>query len=417
MSWVSLICFGACLGISLSWFRRGADLLSPARLFGFIWSLAIGLADLKFSALQHEWTAESWLLLLAGIGAFLVGTFIAYVLNLEKELVSIPAMRKLLRKEELHEGRLFWLICLSFVVYGASYLANFLVRGWLPVDVIGTSISRVDFNVSGLTLFLYTATFIIFLIFLYFILVPSNKVRKAILIVMSLVAVGSFFLLLMRYPIILATMMCFTVLYYATNRIRLRTAVPLFVAVTAFFYWISSLRLSHVVSTYLYSVSKMRFSKDYAILTEPYMYVVANLENFARSVKVSDYHTYGYFTFDFITAITGLKYWVIDYFGFERTPYLTSNYNTYTAFWWFYSDFGVIGLALIPLVLGLSIGMLYYRMRTKPSVKNVTAYSIMVFVMFISYFNFPFAFLWFQYLMLALYFFLRWTLVSRKAHI
>jgi hypothetical protein len=35
--------------------------------------------------------------------------------------------------------------------------------------------------------------------------------------------------------------------------------------------------------------------------------------------------------------------------------------------------------------------------------------------MFISYFNFPIAFLWFEYNVLALYWLLRWTIVPRTA--
>ncbi len=414
MNSVSVICFGICIAIFLSVFRQKADLLSPARLFGFIWCLSIGLAELKFSALQHSWSPESWVLLLTGVGAFLIGTFVAYVLNFQTEILSLGEIRNRLKHERVEEGRLFWLIIASFIIYASAYYANYRVRGWLPVDVIGTAISRVDFNVSGLTLWLYTATFILFFVMLYFLLVRGSRGKKVILAVIFAVTVGSFFLLLMRYPIIMAIVIGFTVLYYSTRYIRLQTALPLFLAVTGFFFWISSLRFTTVVSTYLYSVSKMKFPKEYAFLTEPYMYVVTNLENFARSVDKADYHTFGYFTLDFVTAIAGLKYWALEYFQFSRTPYLTSNYNTYTAFWWFYSDFGAIGLALIPLCLGFGTGLLYYRMRTEPSIKNITAYAVAVFCMFISYFNFPFAFLWFVLNLLALYLFMRWTLVPRE---
>lgn len=411
MNWVSLICFAVCVGILLSTIRRGADLLSPGRIFGFIWCLAIGLTELKWSALQEDWHAESWVLLLIGLGAFLLGIFAAYVLNLHTELVPTRKMRVLLKGQQIREGRLFLLICISTLVYLTAYIVNYYSRGWLPIQTIGTAISRVDFNVSGLTLFLYVAAFIMFSTFLYYLLVRGHKRKKAILAMIFLVTFGSFALLLMRYPIIMVSVICFTVLYYATNHIRWRTALPLIGVVGAFFFWISSLRFSHVVSTYLFSVSKMRIPKEYAFVTEPYMYLVTNLENFARSVRLADYHTYGYFTFDFVTAISGLKYWALEYFNFERMPYLTSNYNTYTAFWWFYSDFGVFGLALIPLVLGVAIGLVYYRMRSRPTIRNVTAYGVMVFVMVISYFNFPLAFLWFQLNILALYLFLRWTLI------
>jgi oligosaccharide repeat unit polymerase len=212
----------------------------------------------------------------------------------------------------------------------------------------------------------------------------------------------------------MAAMICFTLLYYATHRIRLKTALPLFLVVAGFFYWIASLRLGSLVATYTYYAAKMTFSKSFALLTEPYMYMVMNLENFARAVNRLDHFTYGYFTFDFIGAAAGLKYWLSDYFGIDRLPYLVSGYNTYTAFWSFYRDFGVPGLVLIPFVLGLSIGLVYYRMRRQPSIKNVTAYGVLVFVMFISYFNFPLAFLWFEYNALALYGLLRWTIVPRS---
>ena len=191
----------------------------------------------------------------------------------------------------------------------------------------------------------------------------------------------------------------------------------MFSCVIGFFYWISSIRLSNVVATYLYTISKMKFPKKYAFFTEPYMYFVMNLENFARSVNKLDHHTYGYYTFDFVTAISGLKYWIYNYFNMNRFLYLESSYNTYTALWWFFIDFGVLGLALIPWLLGLSTGSLYYRMRSRPSLKNITAYGVMVFVMVISFFNFPFSFLWFEYNLLMMYLFLRWTIMRREEYV
>ena len=416
MSWVSLICFAICFGIVLSIFRREADLLSPARVFGFIWSLAIGLTDLKLSALQHAWNLESWAILLIPLVAFLTGTFITYVLNFDGELVPIRTMRQLLRTEEVREGRLFWFILLAAVTYAVSYLVIFLVKGWLPIFVIGTRTSRVEFNIIGFTVFLYSAGFIVFFTLIYYLVGRGKRSRKIILGITALVTVGSYFLLLQRFQIIMAAIICFILLYYATNYIRFRTALPLLAVVTTFFYWISSLRFSHVVSTYIYSVSKMRFSKDYALLTEPYMYLVLNLENFAHSVNRLDHHTFGYFTFDFIVSIAGLENWAGEYFRLDRTPYLTNPYyNTYTAFWPFHRDFGIIGLALIPLLLGLTSGILYYRMRICPSLKSVTAYGVIFFVIVISFFVFPISFLWFQYNMLALYLILRFTVIPRTS--
>ena len=409
VSWISVLCFGAAAAIIISMFRSSADPLSPARIFGLIWSLSVGLTDLKLSGFQHDWSFEAWCLLLIAVGSFLTGTFVAFVGNMNTNLIPLSEMRQMLMTEKIREGRLFWLICFGSFVYLVAFYVNFLVKGWIPILTVGTNVSRVDFNVSGLTLFLYTAVFVIFFTVLYYVMVPENKAKKAALTSILLVVVGSFLLLIIRYPIILTAVICVTFLYYSTHYIRLRTALPVLIVVVSFFYWISSLRFSHVISSFLYYVSKMRFSKDYAFLTEPYMYISMNLENFARGVSRLDSYTFGYFTFDFVTALSGLKYWAMEYFKLDRTPFLGSNYNTYTAFWWFYNDFGVIGLAAIPFLLGLGIGITYYRLRTKPTLTKVALYGIMVFVLFISYFNFPVSFLWFQYNILVILLGLRWV--------
>ncbi|MBX2991933.1 MAG: oligosaccharide repeat unit polymerase [Bacteroidetes bacterium] len=411
MSWVSVVCFAVCAGILVSFLKRGSDILSPGRLFGFIWCLSIGLTELKFSALQHEWRIEGWVLLLTGVGAFLIGIFGAFVLNLDKRLVPISEMRQSLRREKVRERLLFLLICIAVAAYAISYLVIFLAKGWLPIFVVGTKTSRVEFNVIGFTVLLYSAGFIVFFTLLYTLLVPDQKRRKAVLIVLSVLTMGSYFLLLQRFQVIMAAVMCLTFLYYATHHIRVRTVVPLLMAVTGFFYWIMSLRLGSLVASYTYWVSKMTIPIDFAFITEPYMYIVTNMENFARSVHLLDHHTFGYFTFDFIVSITGLEGWSAQYFNIDRTPYITSYYNTYTAFWPFYRDFGVIGLAVVPLILGFVSGTLYYKMRIAPSIKSVTAYSVMVFVMLISFFVFPISFLWFQYNLLAMYWILRLTMV------
>ncbi len=416
MSWIAWICIGVFLGIILSAFRREADLLSPARVFGLVWSLAIGLTELKLSRYQGDWNAQSWALLLIGMGAFLVGIFVSYILNLGKQLVPISAMRRDLREEQVFEERLFKAIWISVVVYAVSYVVIYLVRGFLPVFAVGTKTSRVDFYVFGFGVLINSTAYIIFFTLLYHLLIRGNKKRKRYLTLLTVLAVGSYFLLLQRFQIIMAAVMCFTLLYYATHRIRLKTALPFLLAVTGFFYWIATLRLGSLLATYTYYSSRMKFSRALAFLTEPYMYVVMNLENFARSVNRLEHFTYGYFTFDSIVSTTGIEKWAGEYFGVDRYPFLVSGYNTYTAFWVMYRDFGVFGLLVIPLLLGLGAGLLYYRMRTDPTIAKVTAYSVMVFVMFVSFFVFPIPFLWFEYNLLALYLILRWTMKPRKTN-
>jgi oligosaccharide repeat unit polymerase len=414
MTWGSVACFAVLACILLSMIRKGADPVSPARVFGAIWTLALGLVQLKLSALQRDWEIESWLLLLIGIGAYLVGAFCMYVLNVDKPLQPISAMRTMLRTTELDDRKLFRLICISVLVYGVSYVVIYAVKGFLPVFVVGTKISRVDFYVFGFGVLINSTAFIIFFTVLYAVLVRGRKAQKLLLAFLATISLGSYFLLLQRFQVIMSVVLCFVLLYYATTYVRLRTALLPFALGAGVFYWISSLRFSNVVATFLYSTSKMRFTKTYAMLTEPYMYVVMNLENFANAAARLEQHTYGYFSLDFIVAFFGLKYPLQDYFVIDRFPFLFSSYNTYTAFWWFYEDFGIPGLAIIPFLLGTGTAWVYYKMRRAPSIPNVTAYGMMIFTSSISFFVFPIAFLWFEYNALALYLILRWTLKPRR---
>jgi oligosaccharide repeat unit polymerase len=114
-----------------------------------------------------------------------------------------------------------------------------------------------------------------------------------------------------------------------------------------------------------------------------------NLENFARAVDKLDFHLYGYFLMDPLLALVGLKHWLAEYFSIERLPFLISGYNTFTFHWWYYYDFGVIGVALLPFLTGMVTAHLYDRLRTHPEPLHMMMYAACVLLMVISYFMNP----------------------------
>jgi len=413
VGWVSILAFVVCFGIVLSGFRKNADPFSPGRVFGLIWGLSIGLADLKFSGFQHEWRTTSWILLLLAVVAFFVGTFAAYVVFLRRPLMPLRRIREVLGKEVIHESRLFWVTLASGIVYAVAYVLNYLAKGWLPIEAAARDMSRTEFNVTGLTFLIYLVPSVLYFVILYFVKVKGARAKKLLLGVFGLMILISFLLFVSRFQIMMLAVVSFTFFFYATKHVRLRTAMIALFGAAGFFFWISSIRWSSFVAEFLYWSSRMKFPRDYAFLTEPYMYFVMNLENFARAVQKLEQFSYGYYTFDFITAIAGLKYWVYEYFNFERLPFLVSGYNTYTSFWLFYRDFGVIGLVAFPFLLGFGTALLYYRMRSMPSLRNVTAYGVMLFVITMSFFVFPLSFLWFEFNLLLIYVALRWTTIPR----
>jgi oligosaccharide repeat unit polymerase len=399
MNLTSGFCFGVCLLCIVSSFRRDADPFSPGRVFTVIWSLAIGLVELKFSRLQEIWPAEVWFQVLLGPLAFLTGIFITYVLNLNTPVLGKDQIRRVWRTRELQADRLFWIVVLLFALYAVAFLIILVIKGTTPpLFSLRPGTARLEFTMWGVGLFLHHVAPIMFLSVVFAVAVRGHRTRKWILAGMTLVSVLTYFTLLQRYQLMMGATMAFGLTYYTTRHIRWSTILPYLLGSVGLFYWVSTLRSAmNLFLVYLYRESKMTFPVAYAWATEPYMYVSMNLEDLARGIARLDHHTYGYYSFNFLVSLSGLKHWIESYFVLDDTPYIVSGYNTYTAFWVYYRDFGDFGLLLLPLIAGLIIGTLYYAMRREPTLDRISLYSLCIFVMLISFFNNPLSLLWFVY--------------------
>ncbi|OGU61203.1 MAG: hypothetical protein A2V66_12735 [Ignavibacteria bacterium RBG_13_36_8] len=332
----------------------------------------------------------------------MIGVMLVYIFKFDKNVWRIDYLRIYKGFFEIDKYKLFRVILVLFILFVVSYIVIFLKTGEIPVFAAKPWKARAEFTMFGVGLFLHNVVLIVFFSGVYFVLESGNKFRKFILILLSLISIVLYAATLQRYQIFLAIFMVVALLYYSTSRINFKTTLITGVIIVGFFYLVSSFRLGEFVIYILYQISKMKFSPDYAIFTEPYMYVVMNLENFARSITKIDSYTYGYYTFDFLTAITGIKHWISEYFYLNETPFLISSFNTYSAFWTFYRDFGVLGIFIIPFVGGISISSFYYSFRLKPTLLRCALYGMLMFGIIFSFFNSLFGFLWFIYNFLVL---------------
>ena len=377
MTLISWICFFILFLILLSMFRKGADVLSPARVFGFVWAMAIGLADLKLSGFQHTWSLYSWIVLLSGVFALLIGIFIFFVSSVNKPLLSIQEIRERLVTtvpERIDVSKLFKCIIFLFVAYLVSYVIEVMIEGNVPLFSPRPDILRVEFGVFGLHLIVNAMMSVVLLAVEYLLLAPRTGHRKLVVNLIIFISIVTYLFLLQRYTFFVVIVIAVVMIYYCSWYLRPRNLIPFAAVFVTLLYWINSIRSARYVQAYLYLNSKMRFSKSYWILAEPYMYITMNLENFTRAVDKLDHYFYGYFTFDWMLALAGLKHWMEKYFYIEKYPFLISGYNTFTFHWWYYYDFGVIGVIALPLIEGLIIGYLYYRLRTKPDMLTVMLY-------------------------------------------
>jgi|GEM_PF-5271135 len=119
------------------------------------------------------------------------------------------------------------------------------------------------------------------------------------------------------------------------------------------------------------------------------MYLVMSIENFVKYYSHIANHSFGFFTFDFLSAITGLKHWIEEYCNFDKFRLHIGGYNTYPFYWAYYYDFGIAGLALIPFIIGYIISEIYYYLHRNPDIVILTLFSLAFAVITISYSSDP----------------------------
>ncbi|MCL5027586.1 MAG: oligosaccharide repeat unit polymerase [Bacteroidetes bacterium] len=385
---ISFICFLILAIVIISFFFKNADIFSPSRVFIAIWAFAIGLADLKFSRFQHPWSSYGWMTLLISIASFLLGSFAVYVSYYKKKLLSVQEIRVIISNSKLDKKKFFLLILLLFSAYIISYTVVILIVGFVPLLSNHPSELRTQMDVFGFGLIVHSSTSIMYFVLLYLLLIKQDYSKKIILTIIFLITFATYFALLQRYDLIFWLIISL-VFYYYFRKINFKTVLFFSVGLTSIIYAIQNIRMSKYFTGYIYIFSKMKFSPKYAVFTEPYMYVVMNLENFTKAVtKVMNY-TYGYYTFNFVLSLSGLKHWIKDYANLNDTPFLNSGYNTYTMFWDFYRDFGLLGLTIISFGLGFLVSTQYYNFRINPTIHSLSLYAICVFLILFSFFINP----------------------------
>lgn len=374
--------------------KRGADLLSPARVFIFIWSICILLVEFKFSGFQHQWTAFSWFVLLSGLISLLAGIFISYSLSASTKLFTINEIRnRIIVNKDINKQKLLITISLLFTAYLVSLILEFVIEGYIPLFHPRPDRARIDFSVFGLHLFVSQMPAILLLITEYLILGSESKGKTALAVLIFSVTFLSYFLILQRFNYIYWLVMAIAVLYYASRKINFKNAMIFSILFFSFLGTITTIRLSQYATQYLHVVSKMKYSSEYASFTGPYMYIVMNLENLARAVDKLEVHTYSVITLDWLYALVGLKHWMKDYFHIVPRPHLISSYNTYPFMWEYFYDFGILGVVILSLITGFIIGSVYYFMRRNGRMEGVVYYGICLFFIMISFFTNPITFL------------------------
>lgn len=329
------------LYLYVHWVRESGSVVEMRALFTLAWVGGQGIACLKLSELQTDWHYITWICfgliyLVFGIG-YEWGQKYVRVRELELE------------KNEIQKKRLFLCVMGLAVVSILCFVFEAVKVGFIPV-FSDKPHAYSYFHVSGVHYFTISCILIPAITVLY--RKVSGRLTTGEFLAMAFANVTALaipFLCVSRFQLLFAVGFAVVTYIMVNKKIRLRTMVILLAAMIPIYIILTIFR-NHDVA-YLNSIFEMKWDKMPIFITQPYMYVANNFENFNCMVVGLTEHTWGIRMLFPLFALTGLKFvfpQLVSSPLFLTKPELT----TLTMFYDAYYDFGMIGVCLFAALLG-----------------------------------------------------------------
>lgn len=327
------------------WVRESGSFVELRALFTLAWVGGQGISCLKLSTLQDTWSYITWL-------SFFV-IYIAFGIGYEWGRKYSRVEGKEPEKNKKKADRLFRCIMLLLVVSAGCFVIEIIRIGYIPV-FSDEPYSYSYFRMSALHYLHYCA--------ISCILIPGltvlwkkidseeSKWRNGAIIIANIVAFAVPFLYVSRFQFLFEIGVA-AVIYILVNKNMRKSTLVLLGLVVCVAYVVITLSQKRD-AIYLNNVFKMKYTHMPVFLTQPYIYIANNYDNFDCLVKNLPKFSYGLrMLFPFV-SLTGLKFVMPNLV--PATVYLTSTeLTTFTMFYDAYYDFGVIGVFVIALLIGV----------------------------------------------------------------
>lgn len=329
------------LYLYVHWVRESGSVVEMRALFTLSWVGGQGIACLKLSELQTDWHYITWLCF--GL------IYLVFGIGYEWGQKYVKVREFELEKNETQKKRLFLCVMGLAVVSILCFAFEAVKVGFIPV-FSDKPHAYSYFHVSGVHYFTISCILIPAITVLY--RKVSGRLAKGEFFAIAFANVTALaipFLCVSRFQLLFAVGFAVVTYIMVNKRIRLRTMVILLAAMIPIYVILTIFR-NHDVA-YLNSIFEMKWDKMPIFITQPYIYVANNFENFNCMVVGLTEHTWGIRMLFPLFALTGLKFVFSQLISsplFLTKPELT----TLTMFYDAYYDFGIIGVCLFAALLG-----------------------------------------------------------------
>ena len=311
--------------------REAENLVELRALFTLAWVGGQGLACLRLSRLQGDWSYVTWMCF-----------FLAYIgfgIGYEWGRQYRDEEKREIERDAVLAGRLYLCIVGLFAVSVLCFVFEAVKVGFIPL-FSDKPHAYSYFHVSGVHYFTVSCILIPAITVLYLKAGGGKGMgKKAVLVLANLTAAAVPILCVSRFQLLFAAGFAVVTYIMVNKTVRLRTIAAVVLALIPVYVILTVFR--HHDVAYLNSIFEMKYGKMPIFVTQPYMYVANNFENFNCMVEQLTAHTWGIRMLFPVFALTGLK------FVFPELTTLTMFYDAYY-------DFGIGGVFLLAVLIGVA---------------------------------------------------------------
>ena len=334
------------------WVRESGSLVELRALFTLAWLGGQGLACLQLSKLQTKWHIMTWICFFA--------VYIAFGIGYEWKQEFEPKEKKEIEKNQIRANRLYRCMLAVLGLSVAAFVTEVVILGFVPI-LSDKPHAYSSFHVSGVHYFTVSCILIPAISVLW--IKTSERidtVKKVVAVIANVTAVAIPIICVSRFQLLFAVGFAMVTYIAVSAKVKMRTLIILVLAIIPVYVILTVFR--HHDVAYLNGIFEMKWDKMPIFITQPYMYVVNNFENFNCMVEQLTEHTWGIRMLFPVIALTGLKFvfpQLVSSVNYITKPELT----TLTMFYDAYYDFGIVGVFALALIIGKAAQYLVKRIK------------------------------------------------------
>ncbi len=396
-----LMLIGAALYIYWRDWRKTGNLIHLRGLFflGFVGGQ--GISCFKLSRLQTEWSVGTWLCFLTAALAFYIAFSLTEDRNpgrwdaggIGKRIKKDPAgetlresgMNRRKKRVIADSGGLMAAILGITGISAVAFLLEAAVLGYVPLLVRGVPHAYSYFHISGVHYFTVSCVLVPPLAVLFYLGNPrASRLEKTAVAVSAAISLAIPVLCVSRFQLIFAVGLSMFSYISVKRQINVKMLLGLGAAMIPLYVLLTIAR-SHDVA-YLNGIFEMKNSATPIFITQPYMYIANNYDNFNCLVEELPSHALGLRMLFPVWALTGMKFFYPSLTAFPI--YVTKEeLTTVTLLYDAYYDFGIIGVGAFAALLGFFCGYLVKKLRHMQNPAGYLLYAQIAMYMALSFFT------------------------------